>query len=81
MHRHQHPSNNGVLGAPAGWDQEQLPCGALPITRTEVEGQAAIVSYWRPSAEELVILNAGGSVALWIIGATMPPVAVEVDAG
>lgn len=76
----QHPSNNAVLGAPAGWDQEQLPCGALPITRTLVDGKPAVVSYWLPSEEELAALNAGRPVALWVFGLTMPPVAVEVEA-
>ena len=79
MNRMQHPSNNAVLGAPAGWDQEQLPCGALPITRTEWDGMPAVVSFWKPSAEELALLNAGGSVSLWLIGQTMPPAALGVE--
>ena len=60
MNKIQHPSNNGVLGAPAGWDQAELPCGALPITRTHVGDLPAVVSYWRPSVEELAVLNSGG---------------------
>lgn len=79
MQRTQHPSNNAVLGAPAGWDQTELPCGALPITRTEAGGVPAVVSYWQPSAAELALLNAGKPVALWVLGSTMPPVAVGVD--
>lgn len=35
MDRMQQPSNNAVLGAPAGWDQQTLPCNALPVTRTD----------------------------------------------
>jgi len=79
MQRVQHPSNNGVLGAPEGWDQSSLPVNALPITRTEVNGVPAVASFWKPSAEELERLNAGGSVSLWVIGGTMPPVALEVE--
>lgn len=79
MNKHQHPSNNDVLGAPKGWDQGELPCSALPITRTEVEGFACVDSYWKPTAEELAVLNAGGSVALTVLGATMPPVQLWVD--
>ena len=41
MNKIQHLSNNGVLGAPAGWDQGELPCNALPITRTHVGDLAA----------------------------------------
>lgn len=79
MQKTQHPSNNSVLGAPEGWNQSSLPVGALPITRTEVNGVPAVISYWRPSAEELAQLNAGGAVVLWVIGDTMPPVALEVE--
>lgn len=78
MRKTQHPTNNAVLGAPAWWDQGELPCGALPITRTEVDGVPAVVSYWTPSAQELAALNAGKPVALWVVGQTMPPVALEV---
>ena len=78
MRKHQHPSNNAVLGAPAGWDQGELPCGALPITRTECDGIPVVVSYWMPSAEELAALNAGRPLSLWVVGETMPPVAIEV---
>jgi hypothetical protein len=79
MNRIQHPSNNAVLGAPAGWGQKELPCSALPITRTECEGIPAVVSFWKPTVEELAQLNAGGSVALWVIGQTMPPVSLTVE--
>jgi hypothetical protein len=76
----QHPSNNSVLGAPEGWDQAQLPCDALPVTRTEWNGQPAIVSYWKPTPEELAQLAEGAWVALWVAGNTHPPVALEVVA-
>lgn len=79
MNKIQHPSNNGVLGAPAGWVQGDNPCGALPITRTECDGLAVVKSYWRPDAEELAALNAGGCVALSVVGNTMPPVMLMVD--
>lgn len=75
----QHSSNNGVLGAPAGWDPAELPCGALPITRTHVGDLPAVVSYWRQDAVELAALNAGDAVRLWVVGATMPPVMLDVD--
>lgn len=81
MKKFQHPSNNGVLGAPAGWVQSDVPCGALPITRTVVDGVAVVISYWKPTAEELALLNAGAPVALSIVGTSMPPVALDVDPG
>ena len=53
MNKIQHLSNTGVLGALAGWDQGELPCNALPITHTHVGDLPAILSYWRPDADEL----------------------------
>lgn len=79
MDRVQHPSNNAVLGAPVGWDQEALPCGALPVTRTEWDGVPSVVSFWKPTPEELAALNAGKPLALWVCGQTMPPVALMVE--
>lgn len=80
MNRTQHPSNNDVLGAPKGWDQRELPCSALPITRLEfVEGVEAVASFWRPTAEEIKALAAGACVVLYVLGTTMPPVSLAVD--
>lgn len=79
MDRTQHPSNNHVLGAPAGHDQEQLPIGALPITRVQTEdGVMVQMSFWRPNAAELEALAAGHLVVLQIYGGMHPPVAVGV---
>lgn len=76
MHFTQHPSNNAVLGAPPGWDQKELPCGALPVTRTDVEGKPVMVSFWRPDADELAALAKGGTVALFVYGDAHPVVAM-----
>ncbi|MBT2299247.1 hypothetical protein J7E70_02105 [Variovorax paradoxus] len=73
----QHPSNNRVLGAPPGWNQGgELPCSALAITDATQGGMPCVVSFWRPDAAELALLNAGGLVALSIVGGTMPPASV-----
>lgn len=74
----QHPSNNAVLGAPAGWDQKALPCNALPVTRTDWDGVPAVVSFWRPTPIEIEAINAGQPVAQWIAGGSMPAVALMV---
>jgi hypothetical protein len=78
MNKAQHRSNNGVLGAPAGWDQAALPVDALPITRTTYDGVDAIVSFWRPTPDEVEALRRGAVVMLSVIGTSMPPVAVGV---
>lgn len=41
-------------------------------------GSAAMVSTYKPSPEELAVLNAGGGIELAIIGRGMPPVALNV---
>lgn len=79
MNRHHHPSNNDVLGAPAGVPIEQ--CAALPVTRVwfnDVQ-QHAVASYWMPTAAELALLNAGAAVRLSVMGRTHPPLAIGVD--
>lgn len=76
----QHPSNNAVLGAPSGWDQKELPCGALPATRTEVDGHECIASYWQPDEKDLAALNRGESIVLVVWGAVHPVVSVGVGA-
>lgn len=75
----KHPSNTRVLGAPVGWDHDKLPRDGLGITDARFGEMRAVKSYWRPSAAELAVLNAGGHVTLWIPGATMPPAAIEVE--
>lgn len=53
-------------------------CGDLP-TRAEAEkGRLSVTSCWKPSAEELAILNAGGCVCLNILGG-QPPVSMWVQ--
>lgn len=80
MNFHQHPSNNKVFGAPNGWDQTRVPCGALPVTLDAEAGVPVIRSFWKPDALELAALNAGNSVVLTILGSGMPPVCLGVEA-
>lgn len=75
----QHPTNNHVLGAPTGWDQKDLSCGALPVTLVNVQGKPAMVSFWKPDAADLEALAKGGTVALWVYGEVHPVVAVGVE--
>lgn len=79
MNRHLHHTNNAVQCAPCDSLQPIRPGQALPVTRTLCDGFPAVVSYWKPSENELAILAGGGSIALWVVGATMPPVMLVVD--
>ena len=64
-----------ILGAPKDWDHERRGiCEGLPIL-DHPEGWQ--ISEWRPTAEELWKLTAGGSVRLWIMG-PHPVVALDV---
>lgn len=74
-----HASNTRTLAAPGSWDHRQVDCDALPVTDTKIGNYPAMKSYWQPTPSELERLNAGGSVVLWVISETHPPVAVEVE--
>jgi len=75
----KHPTNNALFGAPIGWNQDELPCDSLPITRTEFDGAPVLVSFWRPTPEELEALFLGGLVMLHVYGNGHPVVALGVE--
>ena len=54
-------------------------CGELPALEAKDENYGlSVTSCWRPSAEELEILNAGGCVCLTVAGG-QPPVLLWVQ--
>lgn len=63
-----HSCANRVLGA--GGNPNTVP---LAIRDEVQDGIHYVISFWKPSADELAMLQAGGTVALWIMGRTMPP--------
>lgn len=73
---------NADFGKPLDWDESVMgPCGSLPLRR-EVQGSgghayASHFSNWKPSADELARLNAGGVVELECCG-VQPAVSVAV---
>lgn len=50
--------------------------GTLPITKTQAEGGTAIVTFWKPTPEEMMILNMGGIVSMLVMSEAMPTVAI-----
>lgn len=61
-----------------------LPVRAENITVSiqddeDVVDVPSLVSAWRPSGEELELLNSGGYVQLRILGVTHPPVMLTVE--
>jgi hypothetical protein len=78
VNRHQHPTNNDVLGAPPGVPLDE--CTALAITRVQYsDGTPAVASYWLPTADELALLSQGRAVRLTVLGRTHPPLMLGVD--
>lgn len=62
---------NIVMLAPKGMDN----CSDVHAFHT---GQHVITA-WRPTPEELVKINLGEPVWIWVFGKTMPPVAITCD--
>ncbi|WP_206167870.1 hypothetical protein [Variovorax boronicumulans] len=80
MKQVNHPTNTRTLQAPKGWNHDDLPCDALPVTDMLAGGLPCVVSFWRPERAELEALAAGRPVVLSIVGAIMPPVMLAVEA-
>lgn len=58
-----HPSCNLRLGPPRG--VSDVDCGTLPVKTWQDPSLGQVMtSFWKPSAEELKALNAGGSIAI-----------------
>ncbi len=78
MNFHQHSSNNMLLGKPP--DSKNVE--TMPATMwVGDDGSVTVASFWRPEPEELAMLNAGGSVVLYVWGTMHPPVAIGVVNG
>lgn len=77
MNKYQHPDCNDVLGAPSGVSFDQ--CNALPIQRAVLDsGQDCVVSFWKPTIEELSLINKGHAIRLIIWGRTHAPLLLDV---
>lgn len=63
-------------GAPKNWDPERDGhCGGLPI----IFDGSSCRSAWKPTPEELAILNDGGYVTLYVVGWQVPVALGVVD--
>ena len=63
-----------LLGAPPGWDPTLGPCEPLPAKIDD----GFVTTMWKPSVEEIVQLQGGGVIVLRVVGATHPPMCLEV---
>ena len=70
------PQSNLVMKAPPGMDN----CSDIHAFQgKDASGAEWCVTAWRPTPEELVKLNLGEPVFLYVSGRGMPPVGVTVD--
>lgn len=68
-----------VLGAPSDWDADSSgPCQGLPIRDGALLDKPVMVSEWSLSDSDREILQAGGTVLLYVWGSGHPPVALDV---
>ena len=76
----QHRFTTEVLESKTPWTYlDGSPVHAIPVARATIDGETTIATFWRPSAEELNALNAGGLIVVHVSGETMPPISVEVE--
>lgn len=74
-----HPRCTHVMGKPSNMTDAQ--CAGLPVLPFTDELGTSAMSFWKPSAEDLAILNAGGTVALGILGGMQAHPVVFVTVG
>lgn len=64
-----------LLGPPPS--MRRGDCGALPIIAYPDRG--VMSSFWKPSPEDLIMLNNGAHVRLDVYGGSHPPIAMGVE--
>lgn len=76
-HAH-HVTHNKRLGRPA--DMGPTECDSLTVRDDYFVGRRCVVSHWRPTDAEIEALKSGALIALCVLGDTMPPVALWLEA-
>lgn len=76
MHHYQHRLCNAEL-SPAEGDEDSVD--TLHVQRGKIKGTDLVVtrSFWRPTPEELALLNNGGAVMLSVFGSTHAPLRLD----
>lgn len=73
-----HPKCNHSWGAPLNWDHSKVHCGSLPAHVHSQPSGPVSDSFWKPSADDMKVLAAGGHVVLRVYGG-QPPVSLVVE--
>jgi hypothetical protein len=64
---------------PSNWDEQRDgPCGELWVRVDRYGAYKQHNFAWKPDAEQLALLNAGGVIEVHIVNEYMPPVGVSV---
>lgn len=66
-----------LMKPPEGHNPDDYECGSLPVQIIRYSGCVSYRSYWKPNAEDLKILNAGGYIGVDCING-QPPINVMV---
>lgn len=75
---HHFIGQSRVLEAPKGWDHEANgECVGLPVRIERYGDTVACSSAWKPTPEQLAVLNAGGAVYATAFGG-QPPLMLDV---
>ncbi len=70
-----------VLEAPDGYDhQKNGECVGLPVRFERLGDYLTSKSVWKPTPEQLAVLNEGGAIELTVIGG-QPPVMLDAVRG
>jgi hypothetical protein len=68
-----------AFGAPVGWNEDVSgPCQSLPILDYEQDNNKYLVSGWKLTEREIIQVQAGLPIYLWINGPTHPVVWLSV---
>lgn len=66
---------------PENWSDDLGVCGSLEVRAQLLAGQwRSVTSTWKPSAEDLAMLNAGGVLEVTLLRTQQPPMSMEVVA-
>lgn len=75
-----HPNCHRDLAKPPSWDNAKHgECVTLPIEVVEIDNLQFMVSYWRPTPDEIAAITSGAAVKLGIQGRTHPVVMLGVE--
>lgn len=72
------PEQNKIYTKPEGWTDEE--CGDLSVWQGNYNnGTPVIISYWKPTPDDMATLNSGGGIYLQVCTSVQPPVLLTTE--